>query len=309
MINYFRHALLLAMGVVCCHYAGAQSADEDIWKEINLHEVDYQKSKNYCVRLFGYYRFIDDGTMFTKGRQHKLYRVSEGISYIDVRYSKEADDGGQTLVSRNLVHPDKSGDMMDFYELKPYTFLEKARRLPKYYTIDERGESTSVFTKGKLAGTVTRNRARQELRMEYNALAPDTMFRFNILLVSGKLKNIMADAVYRLDDSGVDYVPQGNLKQVVFDGDVDMNIMGTREVFHEHTVFCVDSVVYMTRDEYKADKRLSNKERRRLAGYTAKDIDRLKAKYGVRALSQEVLRRIEDQRDWDDAYEQWLQTR
>ena len=73
------------------------------------------------------------------------------------------------------------------------------------------------------------------------------------------------------------------------------------------TNFYVDSVVYMTKDEYKADKKLSWGERRERSGYTEADIDRLKQKLNVPPLSAEVRQRMEDQLDWEDAQAQWEQ--
>ena len=50
-------------------------------------------------------------------------------------------------------------------------------------------------------------------------------------------------------------------------------------------------------------------ERRKQAGYTDADIDRLKQKLGVPPLSAEIMQRIEDQRDWDDEYELWKESK
>jgi hypothetical protein len=129
-----------------------------------------------------------------------------------------------------------------------------------------------------------------------------------------EVKNFMiGNALYWYDETSEEYVPQGNLKRVFFDGDIDMNTSmagkSVREVFNEHTEIYVDSVAYLTRDEYRADKKTTLKERRERCGFTDADIDRLKQKLGVPPLSAEQLQRIEDQRDWDDEYEQWKQTR
>jgi hypothetical protein len=70
----------------------------------------------------------------------------------------------------------------------------------------------------------------------------------------------------------------------------------------------VDSVAYMTRDEYRADKSLSKKERRERSGYKEADIDRLQKKLGVPPLSAAQRERMEQQRDWDDEFEQWEKT-
>ena len=302
--------LLLCFLVSMPAKAQTTTEEDDIWKEFKLDGVDYQRKRSYCMRLYGFYRYIDDGIAYISGRHHKLYRVHEGICELDVRYSKEEDDGAKIMVGRDLVHPDQKGEMMDFYELKPYTFLEKARKMPKVYTIEELGDITRVYTKGGLIGTVTKDRQKQEMHMSYNALAPDTSLAFNIIIAKAKLTNVMADAVYQMEE-GIDYVPQGNLKRIVFDGNVNLNLlMGqAREIFNEHTEIYVDSVVYMTKDQFRADKRLNMQERRERAGYTDADIDRLKQKLGVPPLSVEVKQRIEDQRDWDDEYELWKKTR
>ena len=286
------------------------AADDDIWKEFKLDGVDYQKKRSYCMRLYCYYRYVDDGIAYIGDREHKLYRVHEGICELDVRYSKEEDDGAQIMVGRDLVHPDKKGEMMDFYELKPYTFLEKARKMPKVYTIEEQGDITRVYTKGRMCGTITKDPQREEMYMNYDALAPDTSLSINLLIVKAKMSNVQANAVYQLEE-GIDYVPQGNLKRIVFDGSLDLNLLAgkAREIFNERTEFYVDSVVYMTKDQFRADKRLTMKERRERAGYTDADIDRLKLKLGVPPLSDEIKQRIEDQRDWDDEYELWKKTR
>lgn len=288
----------------------AQTADDDdIWKEFKLDGVDYQKKRSYCMRIYGYYRYVDNGIAYFFNRQQKLYRVYEGICELDVRYSREEDDGAQIMVGRDLVHPDQKGDIMDFYELKPYTFLEKARKMPKVYTVEEEGDVTRVYAKNRLCGTVTKDAGRQEMYMKYDALAPDTSMSLNLLLVKARLSNIQADAVYQMEE-GIDYVPQGNLKRIVFDGNIDLNMLGGKahEVFSEHTELYVDSVVYMTKDQFRADKKLSMQERRERAGYTDADIDRLKQKLGVPPLSEAVRQRIEDQRDWDDQYELWKET-
>ena len=117
------------------------------------------------------------------------------------------------------------------------------------------------------------------MHMSYNALSPDTAYSINLLILKARLSNVQADAVYRLDDNEVSYVPQGNLKRVVFDGDIvlespmtvaDDNVTGdkgpTREVFREHTEIYVDSVVYMTRDEYRAVKKQSMDRQRQQSG-------------------------------------------
>ena len=163
--------------------------------------------------------------------------------------------------------------------------------------------------------------ASQELRIDYNALAPDTSFTINILLAKVHLSHVDAHAVYRLEDTAVDYVPQGNLKYISFEGDMDASLYSfiplspdesgksgaLRMRYHDRTEFYVDSVVYMTRSEYNADRRLTSQDRRQRCGYTASDIDRLKQKLGVPPLTSAVLQRIEDQRDWDDEFSQWRQ--
>lgn len=295
--------------------------DDDIWRKVKLGELDFKKARNHCVRLYAYYRYTDDGEAFIGNRQQKLYRVYEGICQLDIRYNRDEDDGADIIVGRDLVHPDRPGHFMDFYELKPYTFLEKARRDPKRYTMTTAGDTTRVYTKLGLAGTAVRDTARQELHMSYNALSPDTAYSINLLILKARLSNVLADAVYRLDDNEVSYVPQGNLKRVVFDGDIvlespmtvaDDNVTGdkgpTREVFREHTEIYVDSVVYMTRDEYRAVKKQSMDRQRQQSGYTVSDIDRLRQKLGVPPLSAEQKNKIEDQRDWDDQYELWKKT-
>ena len=127
--------------------------------------------------------------------------------------------------------------------------------------------------------------------------------------MKARLSNVQADAVYQLEE-GIDYVPQGNLKRIVFEGNIDMTMLGNKahDVYNERTELYVDSVVYMTKDQFRADKKLSLQERRERAGYTDADIDRLKQKLGVPPLSEEIRQRIEDQRDWDDEYEQWRET-
>jgi len=297
---------MVAVAMMAAMNVQAQTEDEDIWKEFKLDGVDYQKKRSYCMRIYGYYRYVDDGTGNINGREHKLYRVHEGICELDVRYSKDEDDGARVMVGRNLVHPDKKGDIMDFYELKPYTFMEKARKMPKVYTIEEQGETSRVYTKGRLCGTVTKDAQREEMYMEYDALAPDTSLSLNLLLAKARLSNVQANAVYQIEE-GIDYVPQGNLKRVVFDGHLDLSLLAgkAREVFNERTELYVDSVVYMTKAEFRADKRLTMQERRERAGYTDADIDRLKLKLGVPPLSEKIRQRIEEQRDWDDQYELW----
>ena len=287
-----------------------RSIEGDIWRQVDLDNVDYQKSKNYCVRLYGYFRYVDDGVDYIKNRERKVYEVHEGICNIDVRYNKEDDDGAGEIVARNIVHPDRRGRLMDFYQLKPYTFLEKARKVPKHYTIEMQGDTTRVYSKKELAGVAVRDTAQHELRMCYNALAPDTAYSVNLLIAKARLTNVRAEAAYRIEDNDIDYVPQGQLKHISFDSDFNAYIYGEnafRYVYHEYNEFYVDSVVYMTKDEYKADRKLSEDERREHSGYREADIDRLKAKLGVPPLSAEVRQRIEDQRDWEDAQAQWEQ--
>ncbi len=297
-------AITLLSGVMPT-YAQHDDDDDDIWRNVNLGEVDYQKQRSYAVRLYGYYRYIDDGYMTLLQREFKLYNVYEGIFQLDIRYSKDEDDGALVIVGRDLVHPEKPGRFMDFYELKPYTFLEKARRDPRHFTIDQQGDTSRVYANNQLAGTAVRDTLNHELRMHYNAIAPDTTLHLNLLILNAHLRNVVADAVYHIDDNSIDYVPQGCLKSVAFEGDIDMTMAGSRDVYHENTIIYVDSVVYMTRDEYRAANRLSEQEQRERSGYTTADIDRLRNKYGVPPLSAEQRRRIEEQQDWDDMYEQW----
>ena len=288
----------------------AQTADDDdIWKEFKLDGVDYQKKRSYCMRIYGYYRYVDNGIAYIFNRQQKLYRVYEGICELDVRYSRDEDDGAEIMVGRDLVHPEKKGDIMDFYELKPYTFLEKARKVPKHYTLKTSGDTTLVYTKLGLAGTIVKDSVRRELHMKYDALAPDTAVDVNILILKAHLSNVQADAHYWYDETSEDYVPQGNLKHTSFDGRIDMYALGSHEIFNEHTELYVDSVVYFTREEYRAETKTSAEQRRKRCGYTDADIDRLKQKLGVPPLSPAVLQRIEDQRDWDEEYDQWRTTR
>lgn len=297
------------------------SDDDDIWKELDLDNVDFRHERDHCLRLYCYYRFIEEGNDYYVDRKHQEYRVYEGICQMDVRYGKKHDDGIRIIAGRNLVHPDESPlpEDIDYWQLKPYTFLEKARRLPKKYTLETAGDTTRVYTKHGLAGIAVRDTARQELRMDYNALAPDTAYTINILLAKAHLSHVDAHAVYRLEDTAIDYVPQGNLKYISFEGDINGSIYpfvpvssdekGNKSAviieYHDRTEFYVDSVVYLSRSEYNAYQRLSSKERRERCGYTAADIDRLKQKLGVEPLSAAVLQRIEDQRDWDDELAQW----
>ena len=323
---------------LCCVSVMAQDDDNDIWREVDLGTVDYKKAKNYMVRIYGYYRFTDDGVAYLGNRHHKLYKVYEGICSVDIRYGREEDDGAHVIVGRDLVHPDRPGRFMEFYELKPYTFLEKARRDTKHFTIEEQGDTTRVYTKLGLAGIAVRDTLRRELRMNYNALSPDTAISLNLLIIKAHLSHVDAEAIYDLEDNDVTYVPQGKLKRVVFEGDLiisspmktkvndgsivlsssakgkksegDGSIEGSnmREEFHERTEIYVDRVVYMTRDEYRADKSLSKKERNERSGYKEADIDRLKKKLGVPPMSAAQQELIEQQRDWDDEFEQWEKT-
>ena len=308
---------IFLLSLIACHTVTAQTGDDDIWREVGLNELDYQKEKNYCLRLYGFFRFTDDGMFYASDRMDKLYRVYEGICELDVRYSKDEDDGAEVFVGRNLVHPDQPGKFMEYYELKPYTFLEKARKLPKHFTMHTDGDTTRVYTKRGLAGTAVRDTLQQELRIDYNALSPDTAYNLNLLILKAHLAHVDAKAVYRLEDTAVEYVPQGNLKHIIFEGDISIETMGAnkneetgamkgfREVFHEITELYVDSVAYLTKAEYRADKKTTVDERRQRTGYTIADIDRLKQKLGVPPLSAEQQQRIEAQRDWDDEYEQW----
>lgn len=315
------HALLLSAVLLTAATAQAQTADnndKDIFRSLKLRELDYQKSRNYCMRIYGYFRYIDDGLLYIEDRTHKLYRVSEGICELDVRYDRSADEGAEVLAGHNLVHPEKDGKFMDFYELMPYTFLEKARRDEKHFSIvgpatPTTPDTTRIYAADKLEGIAVRDTLRGELRMDFNPLAPDSTLTLNLLVVKARLSNVRANAVYRLGDTDTEYVPQGQLKHIDFDGDfvVDMTVMGmqSKEDFHEHTELYVDSVAYLTRSEYKADRKTSLKERCARSGYTKADIDRLKLKLGVPPLSEDIRQRINEQRDWDDAYELWLKTR
>jgi len=321
-----------------CVSVMAQDADDDIWREVDLGTVDYKKAKNYMVRIYGYYRFTDDGMAYLGDRQYQLYKVYEGICAVDIRYGRDEDDGADVIVGRDLVHPDRPGRLMEFFELKPYTFLEKARRDTKHFTMEEQGDTIRVYTKLGLAGVAVRDTLNRELRMNYNALSPDTALSVNLLIVKAHLSHVDAEAVYDLEDSDVTYVPQGKLKRVVFEGDIvlsspmkarvsdgsialslstkngksdgDGSIEGPniREEFHERMEIYVDSVAYMTRDEYRADKSLSKKERRERSGYKEADIDRLQKRLGVPPLSAAQRERMEQQRDWDDEFEQWEKT-
>lgn len=284
------------------------SVDDDIWKELEVDEVNFARDRNYCQRLYGYYRYIDDGVMHMLNHEYKLYNVQEGIFEIDVRYSKDSDDGANVIVGRDLVHPEKPGDFMYFFELTPYTFLEKARKLPKHYRMEASGDTTRVYTKLGLAGTAIKDPMRKVLHIDYDALAPDTTLSLNLLLLRVRLSNVKAKADYWYDEVSENYTPQGNLKYISFDGKIDMKMMGSHEVFNEFTELYIDSVAYYTRDEYRADKKTPKKERLAKTGYTDADIDRLKAKLGVKPLSDAVLQRIEDQRDWDEEYELWKET-
>ena len=315
--NYWLAALVVLSASMCFMPAAAQTGDddEDIWRKVELGEVDYQRSKSYCQRLYGYYRYVDDGLMYLKAgednRQQKLYRVYEGICELDVRYDKSGDEGAHVIAGRDLVHPDKKGKFMEFYELTPYTFLEKARRDPKHFTLESIGDTTRIYTTRGLAGTAVKDTVRRELHIDYNALAPDTSMTINLLILKAKLNRVHGDALYSYDETTEDYVPQGNLKHIIFDGDCDISmggVLSAREVFNEYTEIYVDSVAYLTRDEYREWKRLPRKERDKLTGYTDADIDRLRQKLGVKPLSAEQLEHIEDQRDWDEQYEQWKAT-
>ena len=312
-----KRVFLLAVSLLCS-CAGClsvvgqtQDDDKDIWRKVNLQNVDYQQAKHYCQRIYAYYRFIDDGISYIGDRQQKLYEAYEGICELDVRYNKSEDDGAAVMVGRNLIHPEKEGRFIDFYELTPYTFLEKARRDSKHFTLAASGDTTRIFTKRGLAGTAVKDTLRKELHITYNALAPDTALSINLIYIKARLNRADADALYWYDETTEDYVPQGQLKKMVFDGDIALTVsMGgknVRNVYIEHTEIYVDSVAYFTREEYKAEKS-TVKERRKRCGYTQDDIDRLKRKLGVPPLSAETLQRIEDQRDWEDEYELWLDT-
>ena len=304
-----RKKLVLLLLIVQAVTAHAQTtADDDIWKEIALNEVDYKQSRNYCQRIYGYYRYVDDGIYLVKEREYKLYNVYEGIFEMDIRYGKEVDDGANVIVGRNLVHPEKPGKFMNFYELKPYTFLEKARKQPKHYTLKTTADTTRVYTKRGLAGTIVRDTLNKELRMKYDALAPDTSMNLNFLIVKAHLSNVQADATYWYDDESYNYVPQGQLKRIFFDGRIDANVVGMRQIYNQHTELYVDSVAYFTHDEYKQEKKTTLKQRHERLGYTDADIDRLKQKLGVKPLDPDVLQRMENQRDWDEEYELWKDT-
>lgn len=301
--------ILLVLSLIQVLTAYAQTtADDDIWKEVALHEVDYKQSRNYCQRIYGYYRYVDDGITIAKKRQYNLYNVYEGIFEMDIRYGKEVDDGANVIVGRNLVHPEKSGNVLNFFELKPYTFLEKARKLPKHYTLKTSADTTRVYTKLGLAGTIVIDTLNRELRMKYDALAPDTSMNLNFLIVKAHLSNVQADATYWYDDESRDYVPQGQLKRIFFDGRIDATIMGMRQIYNQHTELYVDSVAYFTHDEYKQENKTTLKQRQKRLGYTDADIDRLKQKLGVKPLGPEVLQRIENQRDWEEEYNLWKET-
>lgn len=299
---------------ILCPNLQAQTKDKkDIWREVSLDSVEYKKMKSYCQRIFGYYRYVDDGIIYADRwndpREFKLYQVNEGICQIDVRYKADYDDGSMTIVGRNLVHPEKKSFLgMDFFELTPYTFLEKARRDSSTFQLAVSGDTTRIYAKNKLMGTAVRDLNNRELRIDYNALAPKEKMSINLLVVKASSPGVNAKAVYQLDSDNVRYVPQGNLKRIVFEGDIIANMYGNmiEERFREHTEIYVDSVVYLTKDEFRADQKRHYQDRVESTGYTEADIERLKAKLGVPPLSTEQKERIEDQRDWDDAFEHWL---
>lgn len=300
-----RTVILTTMIIMCIPTLRAQNGDDDIFRELELQEFQYQRPKNYCQRLYGYYRYIDDGISLILGRQLKLYRVYEGVFELDVRYHKDEDDGATVIAGRDLVHPEKSGKFVDFYELRPYTFLEHARKRPKVFTLETSGDTTRIYSKRGLAGIAIKDKANEELRIDYNVLAPDTTMTINLLIIRGRLSNAFAKAVYNLDDIDDNYVPQGYLKRIIFDGDIDIEMSkDVRDIYHEHTELYIDSVSYLTKEEYKADKKIPKAERAKRHGYTLEDIDRLKKKHGVAPLSAEIYQRIEDQRDWEDDFEQ-----
>ncbi len=300
----YRHAILAAL--LCVMESLAALAQKNIYGEVKLDNFNYDKEKNYCMRLYGYHRCTHDGWAQVKDREAKLYRIYEGVSAMDVRYKKEYDDGAELIVGRNLVHPEQAPMKMGFYELKPYTFLEQARKDGKLYKVDTQGDTTRIYTKHGLAGTAVRDTARHELHMRYNALAPDTTWSLNLLIIKGSLTNLMADAVYSAEDNDVDYVPQGALKRIIFEGDITISVSGNNEehmeIFHERTEFYVDSVAYLTKDEYKTSQRMSKQQRREQSHYTEADIDRLKKKYGVPDLTPQQRARIEEQLDWEEEF-------
>lgn len=301
-------ALTLASGMA----QAQEDNDDDIWREAKIGEVDFGKTKNYCQRIYGYYRYVDDGEEMVRETKDKLFYAYEGICELDVRYDRKADEGALVIVGRNLVHPDQKGRFMDFYELTPYTFLEKARRDPRHFTLQQHGDTTLVSTRLGLSGTVVRDRRNRELRMDYNAIAPDTVQSMNIVIARARLWDVNAKAVYRIDDDDTDYVPQGQLKHITFEGNMVINIglsNNNETTYRERTELYVDSVVYMTRDEYRADKKRKKEVRRKESGYTTADIDRLKKKLGVPPLSAKVLQQIEEQRDWEEQKELWQKVR
>lgn len=303
-----RHCLSALLSAICCCCNFSAQAQKAIYGEVRLDQFNFTKEKNYCLRLYGYYRTEDDGWAQMHDRELKLYRIYEGICAMDVRYKKDYDDGAVLIVGRNLVHPERMPRTMDFYELGPYNFLEKARKDEKNYSVVTRNDTSLVYTKRGNIGYAVADTANHELRMHYNALAPDTAYSLNLLILSGKLRNVMADAVYRMESNDITYVPQGDLKHIVFEGDVTLEVntttIGNIETFRERTEFYVDSVVYMTEKEYKADKKLTTQQRMEKTHYSGKDIDRLKQKHNVPPLSARQQARIEEQRDWEDQYEQ-----
>lgn len=308
MTILMRLSLPVLLLTLCCFCKLSAQAQKAIYGEVRLDQFNFTKEKNHCVRLFGYYRTEDDGRMQVKDREYKFYRIHEGICAMDVRYKKDYDDGAELVVGRNLVHPDRKPGNMAFYELGPYNFLEKARKDDKHFTVVNRGDTSLVYAKQMVVGSAVADTLHHELRMRYNALAPDTVQSLNLLFLSAKLTNVVADATYRMEDNDIRYVPQGDLKHIVFEGDVTMEVHATRkanaETFHERTEFYVDSVVYLTGSEYKADQKLSTKERMAKTHYSGKDIDRLKRKYNVPPLTRRQLARIDEQRDWEDEYAQ-----
>lgn len=251
---------------------------------VPMREVVLEKPKSHCLKLTGYYREmtlnVDTAGQVPPVDQYEygvmqIYLFSDGSKAVKVYPSRYFD----VWSSMGLSTP---------ISLRSTSFIE-AVKANKRYTLGDAGGYQNIYRDSILMGTIRRDTVSRTIRVDYDYMAPDTLHEGHILLFKYLLREAKCNLVYR--QTPYDRVAQSSLLSYRFSASVWLKAFGKVWNQWSFSEFYPDSAVYLTKEEYKADRRIAKSHHGQQL--TQEELAQYAAKLSVPPLAAEMQQMIE----------------